>query len=213
MTIIADTLPIFPACPTFGFAAIPQILTKHVKREGGYEKSNRIWDQALRQFNSVPLGQQSEADMYAVLNFHHAIGGTSSAFRFKDWTDFKSCAIDDDVAATDQLLVYDPGSPGGFQLWKQYTYSGLTHSRRIYRPLGSTIRVANELGVEQSSSTWTLDEGRGILTTSGGFSGTPTTWGGEFYVKARFAQDPEFEISNYRIQRCTCAIIEKREEE
>lgn len=213
MALIVDDMPVFPRCPTFGFQVLPQILTKIVRREGGYERVDRKWDQALRQFASVPLGQQSEADMYTVLNFHLAIGGTSTPFRFKDYTDYKSGEIDQDTTPLDQPLDADVGSPGGYLLYKEYTYAGYTQSRRIYRVIGSTFRVANESGVEQASGTWTLDEGRGILTAGVGFTGTPTTWGGEFYIKARFGEDPEFEVSNHRIQRCTCSVVEKREEE
>jgi uncharacterized protein (TIGR02217 family) len=212
VTLIADQMPTFPRCPTFGFACVPQILAKVVEREGGYERVVRKWDQPLRQFNSVPLGQQSEADMHEVLKFHLALGGISTAFRFTDYTDFKSCDIGASIAPTDQPLVLEVGSPGGFQLWKRYTFGALEHLRRIYRVDGSTFRVANELGTEQDASRWTLDEGRGLLIPGGTFSGTPTSWGGEFAVKARFAQDPEFEISNYRIQRVDCQIREKREE-
>lgn len=149
--------------------------------------------------------------MYEVLRFHLALGGTSTAFRFKDYTDYKSSAINADVAPTDQPLVLEAGSPGGYQLWKEYTFGALTHSRRIFRVIGSTFRVANEVGAEQDASRWTLDEARGILTPGGTFAGVPTTWGGEFEIKARFAQDPEFEVTNHRIQRVDVQIVEKRE--
>jgi uncharacterized protein (TIGR02217 family) len=73
---------------------------------------------------------------------------------------------------------------GAYQLIKQYAGTLLTQDREIYRPVGSTIVVANTVGATQTD--WTLDEATGLLTPGGGFIGTPGSWGGEFDLPCRF---------------------------
>lgn len=209
--LVADTIETFPQCPTYGFSVDPFILVKIIEREGGYESSDRKWAHPRRRFDGVPIGDKPQADIERILYFWLAVGGTDGEFRFKDYTDFKSCLLDDDVTPVDQPLVFVDDSPSGYQLIKQYTFGSLTYERTIRRPRGSTIRVANETGTEQVASRWTLNESTGILTTLGGFVGTPTTWGGEFDVLCRFSGPFIPEISNKQIQRADVHICEKRE--
>jgi uncharacterized protein (TIGR02217 family) len=209
--IVADTLETFPTCPTYGFSVDPFILVKIIEREGGYESVDRKWAHPRRRFDGVPIGDKPQADVERILYFYLAVGGMAGEFRFKDWTDFKSCLLDEEPEPTDQPLVYVPDSPAGYQLLKQYTFGSLTYERTIRRPIGDTIRVANEVGAEQAADRWSLDEATGILTPLGGFVGTPTFWGGEFDVFARFAGPFIPEISNREIQRADVHICEKRE--
>lgn len=208
--ITTTLLETFPACPTYGFTARPGFLVKIVAREDGSERRDRKWEQALRVYDGVPLGDQREADMYAVYNFFLAGGGTHQRFRFKDWSDFKSCAINATPAPSDQPFVTGPGSPGAYQLVKQYVHGSRVTQRTIYHPKGDTIRVQNTLGAEQPSSAWTIEEDTGLLVPGGSFVGTPGGWGGEFYVPARFATDIDVSIVNYKIQRVTCTLKELR---
>ena len=158
------------------------------------------------------LGNRPQRDIEQVLQFFWAIGGESIVFRFKDWSDFKSCNLDDEPLPTDQGFSFLPGSPGGYRLVKGYTTAGLTEYRKITRPKGDTIRVANELGVEQVASRWTLDESTGLLTPGGTFSGVPTTWGGEFYVPVTFDEGgTSFEITSHEVQSATVTLLEDRD--
>jgi len=210
--ITPDTTETFPICPTYGFSVDPMFLVKIVEREGGRENVDRKWAHPLRHYTGVPIGDKPQADIERILHFWLCVGGTTESFRFKDWTDYKSCLLDDVVAATDQPLVYEADvSPAGYTLVKQYVYGSRIYERTIRRPVGSTIVVANELGVAQDPSTWTLDEATGILQPNGGFSGTPTTWGGEFDVLCRFDGPFVPEISNKKIQRADVTLREKRE--
>lgn len=209
--LVADTTPTFPTCATYGFTADPHILVKIVQREGGFERVNRKWSQALRRYTGVPIGNKPQDDIEDILYFWLAIGGCAGAFRFKDWTDYKSCRLSSSVAATDQPFTEVEGSPGGYQLVKQYVFGALTHVRPIRRPIGSTVLIANELGQVQDDSTWDLDESTGILQTLGGFSGVPNSWGGEFDVYCRFDAPFIPEVSDKEIQNATVSIVEKRE--
>lgn len=218
MTITADPAPRFPACPTFGFSVKPNLLVKKTVLESGRKRRDRKWAEGLRVYEGVPLGNRPQADIEAALNFFWAIGGESIIFRFKDWSDFKSSALDDDPTPQDQPFTFLPGSPGGYRLAKLYAVTGVDGStlyqeyRRITRPVGSTIRVANELGQEQAASRWQLDEATGILTPLGTFSGTPTSWGGEFDVPVSFNQEgTTFELSSHKVQTATVTLEEERD--
>lgn len=208
--ITADTTEIFPGCPTFGFTVNPRYLVRIVEREGGYERRDRRWSRPLSYYTTVPTGDQAEGDIQNVLAFWHAVGGRAEAFRFKDWSDYKSCPVQDTPTPLDQPLAYEAGSPGGYRLSKEYTVGALTQVREIYKPKGDTIRIANALGVEQDASTWTIDEATGLLSTGGGFSGVPATWGGEFYVSVRFDSELDLTLSGYQVQAATFALRELR---
>lgn len=202
-----DTTAIFPECPTFGFTSSPRYLVKIIEREGGYERRTRKWSRPLHRYTAVPFGQRPEADIQRILYFWHAVGGMATGFRFKDYADYKSSPLQDDVAPTDQPFVVVGET---YQLVKTYAFAGLEQVREIYKPKGDTIRVANELGVEQAADRWSLDEATGLLTPLVGFAGTPTTWGGEFYVYARFDSELEVEITQRRVQSCSVSMAEIR---
>lgn len=211
--ITADTIPVFPTCPAYGFSVTPLLLVKKTSLESGRKRRDRKWEQGLRRYEGMPVGEKPQGDIEAILNFFWSIGGESVVFRLKDWTDYKSCALDDSVTPLDQPFVERDESPAGFQLVKVYQepVSGLSMVRRVSRPVGSTVRVANELGAEQAASRWTLDEGTGILVPGGSFAGTPASWGGEFDVPVAFDGSPQIEITNKRIQSASVTIEEDRD--
>lgn len=207
-----DTSPIFPSCPTFGFSVKPRLLVKKTELESGRRRRDRKWSQGLRVFEGVPLGNRPQADIEAALYFFWAVAGESIVFRFKDWSDYKSCTLDADPTPLDQPFQLTAGSPGGYRLAKLYTTAGLQEYRKITRPKGDTIRVANELGQEQVSSRWTLDESTGYLTPNGSFVGTPTAWGGEFYVPVAFDEGAtQFELISHKVQTATVTLEEDRD--
>lgn len=205
-----DTLEIFPTCPAYGFTVEPRYRVSITERDGGYERVDRKWSRPLHRYTAVPMGTRVEDDIQEVLYFWHAHGGPSTRFRFKDFADFKSCRIQDEPTPSDQPFTFIPGSPGGYQLVKVYTYGARQQVREITKPNGATIRVANQLGIEQAASTWLLDEATGLLQTLGGFSGTPTSWGGEFYVLARFDSELPISIANKQIHEASFSVAEVR---
>lgn len=211
--IIPDTVETFPACPTYGFTADPFILVKIIEREGGFERVDRRWAHPRRRYTGIPIGDKPQRDIEQILYFWLAIGGCSEYFRFKDWTDYKSCLLDDQISPLDQPIQDNGDSDIGsaFQLVKVYTFGSRSYTRTIYRPKGSTIRIANQDGEEQDPSTWVLDESTGIVTPASGFDGVPTTWGGEFDVLCRFDGPFIPEVSNKNIQRADVSLVEKRE--
>jgi uncharacterized protein (TIGR02217 family) len=210
-TIIPDVSPIFPNCPSFGYVAEPNYLVKITAREGGFERRQRVWARPLTNITASPTGDQPNRDIELVRNFWHAMGGLSSAFRATDWTDYKSCFLDETPAATDMPLVASGDSPSSFRLVKQYVVGSIIQEREILKPNGATILIANEVGAAQTD--WTLDESTGLVTIGGGFSGTPTSWGGEFYLWCRFNAQLNPTISNWNtapIMNVTVQLAEIR---
>lgn len=207
-TIVTDPAETFPICPTFGFVAEPNYLVKITSREGGYERRDRKWARPLIKFTGVPMGDRPQRDIEQVLYFWHAMGGMWSGFRFKDQSDYKSCRLDATPAPTDMPISVSGDSPQSYRLIKQYVAGSTIQEREITRPVGSTIRVANETGIEQFD--WTLDEATGLLTKGGTFSGTPTAWGGEFDVWVRFDAQFNPTFSTYQIMNVSVSLAEIR---
>jgi uncharacterized protein (TIGR02217 family) len=207
MIVLADTTyPMFPECPGFGFTVEPRYLTKAIEREGGQERVDRRWDRPLVFFTAVPTGNRDADVVQNLLIFWHAVGGTGGRFRFKDWTDYKSCKTNQIPTALDQPFEVVGGA---YQMIKRYVATPYTQNREICRPVGSTIVVANTLGAIQTD--WILDESTGLLTPGSGFTGTPGSWGGEFDLPCRFLteysltvvdgidiQSGSFTLSEYR---------------
>jgi uncharacterized protein (TIGR02217 family) len=215
--IALSTLPVFPTCPSYGFSSRPDYLVKVVSREAGVERRDRKWEQALHYYDGAPMGPRPQIDIETIAAFYHAMAGIHQRFRFLDYADYRSVTLDEDITPLDQTLEILSG--GAFQLIKTYdvpvpgttvTYETV---RRIYQPIGPTIRIANELGVEQPDTRWTIDEDTGVLTTTGDFAGTPNTWGGEFYVACRFDGELRVQIVNRKIMDLSCSIKELRPEE
>lgn len=210
-TITPDLSETFPSCPTYGFISEPNYLVKITAREGGFERRQLIWSRPLLKFTGVPFGDQPQEDIEDILDFWHAMHGMAFGFRFRDYTDYKSCRLSATPAATDQPLIANVDSPAKYQLVKQYvTKSGRTiQQREITRPIGSTILVANEAGDLQSD--WTLDESTGLVHAGGSFTGTPHSWGGEFDCWSRFDAIFNPAISEHQVMNVTVQIAQIRE--
>lgn len=207
---VPDTTEIFPECPSFGFTSGPRYKVKIIEREGGYERRTRKWARPLHRYSGVPMGQRMEEDVQNVLYFWHAVGGPATGFRFMDYADYKSCKTFQTPTPLDQPLSFEDDTSGSYQLVKEYSVGSLTQIREIYKPIASTIRVANESGVEQPASAWTIYEATGLLVPDVSFTGTPTSWGGEFYVYARFDSEFDVEIVDKAIQGSSFSIAEIR---
>lgn len=207
--ITADTSPIFPACPTFGFTSEPMYRDAITQRDSGREFTDRKWARPLHRYQAVNTNRQTELDIQDVLYFWHVLGGRTTRYRFKDWADYRSAKVGETIALSNYqpLVVIDATH---WQLTKRYSHSGLTQDRKISRPVGSTVKVYNELGAEQVSSKWTLNEATGVLTKDGTFTGTPTAWSGEFYAWCRFDAFL-LTLDNHKVQSIACSVCEVRE--
>lgn len=160
---------------------------------------------------SVPADKW--ADYREVKRWYHALRGPAVGFRVLDPTDFLSIEIDafKDLGVVDHTATGPLDQPivalggGQYQLVKRYeeVIDGsveLTQDLPILKPVEGTIRVANGGGAEQASSRWLLNYSTGILVPTGEFSGTPTTWGGQYDVPMRFASSLPINVEEHMIK-------------
>lgn len=208
--VVPTSLLVFPECPGYGFNVQPQYLVKIVARGEGFEHIDRRWARSLSVFTAVPMGDSDEATIQSILYFWHAMGGRATTFLIKDWTDYKSCRVQEDLSAVDQLLtaVTLADASTAYQLTKTYRVGTIAQPREITQPKGDTIVVANSLGATQTD--FTLDEATGLIKPGVSFTGTPMTWGGEFYVPVRFNSELDTQVVDKQIQTVTFTLAEKR---
>lgn len=199
--------PAFPGCPSFGFVSQPDYSTQIARVQSGREVRNRLWARPLNRY-TLTVGPRMEAEIYELLEFWHAVGGQECGFRFKDWADFKSCAIYAEPAATDQPLVLDSESDNSYQLVKRYTKGARSQDRDILKPV-SPIMVAADGVALTLGADYSVDYTTGIVTLAAPNSGL-LTWGGEFEVPVRFESDFPIEIVNKEVQSVSMTLLELR---
>lgn len=200
----------FPVCPSIGSQSAPAYNVSVARMMSGAERRNRFWQYPLHRY-TVSVDPRQVDEVQTVLEWWHAMGGPECGFRWIDYADYKSVRVNQEVSPTDQPIQSSAVSPTGYQLIKEYTVGSRTQQRIILKPVASTIRVANGAGVEQGPSTWDVDSTTGILTVLPGFTGVPTTWGGEFDVPVRF-EGNELPITLHQnaVQGTSFVLVELR---
>ncbi len=159
----------------------------------GHEFRNRRWAEPLREF-SMSFSSRSMDAVLDMLEFAYRTAGAWLGFRMKDWVDFKSCPPRQTPIATNQALGTGDGSEYYFKMNKSY---GAQYTRRIYKPIASTIMVAVN-GTTLAQSEWFVDDVNGVIV----FKDAPAnnavlTWGGEFDVPVRFEEDILETLTHY----------------
>lgn len=81
-------------------------------------------------------------DLAAVVAFFEARNGRLHAFRFKDWSDYKSCLPSAAPGPTDQIIGTGNGSTTTFALTKTYASGARSWTRTIIKPVAGTISEA-----------------------------------------------------------------------
>lgn len=203
--------PRFPGCPKFGYTASPRYSVTISKTASGRERRNRNWARPLYRYDlTVGPSTRGEDEIQELLEFWHAVGGTEVGFRFKDWADYKTSRVNEDVSMLDQVLTLSGGSPGGYQLIKEYTAGVRTQQRTIYKPVSGTILLANNGVLMTPGSQYAVDYATGIVTLFVAANG-PITWGGEFDVPVRFDSEFPIELSGHQIETVSFAVTEIRD--
>jgi uncharacterized protein (TIGR02217 family) len=154
----------------------------------GREERNARWANSRRHYNAG-FGVKSLDDIQSVVAFFEERRGRLHAFRWKDFTDFKSCAPSQNVSATDQLIATGNGVTASFQLVKKYGTGTRDYLRNIVAPVAGSVIVAVN-GV--SATQFTANTQTGIITFNAGnipANGTSITAGFEFDVPVRFDSD------------------------
>ncbi len=177
----------FPDNISRGARGGPERRTQIVELFSGDEERNASWANSRRRYD-VGYGVRRADDLAAVVAFFEARNGRLHGFRFKDWSDFKSCAPSATPGFADQPIGTGTGSNRVFQLFKRYVSDAQFWTRTIVKPVAGTIRMALG-GVEQLSG-WTVDTTTGLVTfTTAPGAAVAVAAGFEFDVPVRFESD------------------------
>jgi uncharacterized protein (TIGR02217 family) len=177
----------FPTSVAFGASGGPGRKTEIVTLGSGFEERNAVWANSRRRYDAG-LGVKTLDDLHAVIAFFEARMGRLHGFRFKDFSDWKSCAPLAAVTPTDQSIGTGDGTATAFTLKKTYVSGAGSWVRTIAKPVAGIVRVA-KAGVEQLSG-FTVDTTTGVVTFSvAPANGVAITAGFEFDVPVRFDTD------------------------
>lgn len=177
----------FPTGVSQGARGGPRRKTQVVTLTNGDEERNASWANSRREYD-VAYGVRSADVLATVVAFFEARNGMLYGFRFKDWSDYKSCAPSGTVNGTDQAIGTGTGALTTFQLKKAYVSGAQSWSRVIAKPVSGTVKIA--LNGTPALSGWTVDTTTGIVTfASAPGSGVAVTAGFEFDVPVRFDSD------------------------
>lgn len=179
----------FPPTISVNSRGGPQRRTEIVILGSGYEERNQRWADSRRRYNAG-YGVKSLDDLHAIAAFYEERRGQLHGFRWKDWSDYKSCAPLQTPSATDQNIGTGDASEDTFQLVKAYGVSYAPYSRTINKPVNSTVLIAVDSVTQTETTHYTINYATGVVTfVSPPGMGLAVTAGFEFDVPARFDTD------------------------
>ena len=179
----------FPSNLSFGSVGGPERRTDVVTLANGHEERNTPWAHARRRYDAG-VGLRSLDDVEALIAFFEARQGQMYGFRWKDWSDFKSCKPSASPAYTDQVIAVADGATRVFALAKAYRSGPHVYHRPIAKPVAGTVRLGIEGDEQQEGQHWTVDATTGLVTfTDPPNAGMEITAGFEFDVPVRFDTD------------------------
>ncbi len=177
----------FPDDISRGARGGPERRTRIVELASGDEERNSPWADSRRRYDAA-YGIRRADDLAAVVAFFEARQGRLYGFRWKDWSDYKSCLPSALPSATDQIIGEGDGSTTQFQLVKVYASGAQSYSRRIVKPVAGTVLLALD-GIAQGSG-WSVDPATGVVSFAASpGNGVIVTAGFEFDVPVRFDTD------------------------
>ena len=130
----------FPTAISFHSSGGPERKTEIVALGSGFEERNAVWANSRRRYNAG-YGVRSLDDLHAAIAFFEARLGRLYGFRFKDWTDFKSCPPGASISPSDQPVGTGDGTTTQFQLCKIYASGPASWTRVIKKPVDGSVRV------------------------------------------------------------------------
>ncbi len=179
----------FPASLSFGSAGGPERRTEIVTLANGFEERNTPWEHSRRRYDAG-VGLRSLNDVETLIAFFEARTGQLHAFRWKDWSDYKSCPPLSTPAPDDQLIGIGDGVTTVYQLQKTYISGLQSYVRPIRKPVAGTvvIAIAGDPKVESLEFSINLATGEVTFVLPPDL-GTRVTAGFEFDVPVRFDTD------------------------
>lgn len=179
----------FPANLSFGSVGGPERRTEVVTLANGHEERNSPWAHSRRRYEAG-AGLRTLDDIEALVAFFEARHGRMHGFRWKDWSDYKSCLPSRAPTHLDQTIGTGDGVTRVFALFKSYRSGEQVYVRRIDKPVAGTVLVAVARDPKVEGLEFTLDPSRGEITFAVPPDiGVPVSAGFEFDVPVRFDVD------------------------
>ena len=179
----------FPANLSFGSAGGPERRTEIVTLANGFEERNSPWAHSRRRYDAG-VGLRSIDDVETLIAFFEARAGQLHGFRWKDWSDHKSCPPGALPGPLDQLIGIGDGIATVFRLQKTYVSGLQTYTRPILKPVAGSVRVAVAEDPKVEGLEFSVAATTGEVTfTLPPEQGTRVTAGFEFDVPVRFDTD------------------------
>ena len=179
----------FPASLSFGSIGGPQRHTDVVTLANGHEERNTPWAHSRRRYDAG-VAMRGLDDIETLIAFFEARQGQMHGFRWKDWSDYKSCGALAKPAHDDQLIAVGDDVTASFRLIKSYRSGGQIYERPITKPVRGTVRVGLSGDEQQEGVHYEVDTATGIVTFAHPpDAGAQVTAGFEFDVPVRFDTD------------------------
>ncbi|MCV6586318.1 MAG: DUF2460 domain-containing protein [Marinibacterium sp.] len=179
----------FPASLSFGSVGGPERRTEVVTLANGFEERNTPWAHSRRRYDAG-VGMRSLDDIETLIAFFEARAGQMYGFRWKDWSDYKSCPASAEIRPDDQVIGQGDGQRREFALLKTYRSGSTGYTRPIAKPVAGTVRVAVAQVELREGDEWALDASTGnIRFARAPGVDQPVTAGFEFDVPVRFDTD------------------------
>lgn len=179
----------FPVSLSFGSVGGPERRTEIVTLSNGAEERTTPWAHSRRRYDAG-FGMRSLDDLEELIGFFEARNGQLFGFRWKDWTDYKSCLSSATPQGTDQRIGTGDGSTTEFRLSKTYRSGEASYSRPITKPVEGSVRVAIGGDEKQLGADYSIDHRTGMVRFSSPPQiGAPLSAGFEFDVPVRFDTD------------------------
>lgn len=179
----------YPTNLSFGSSGGPERRTEIVTLVNGFEERNSPWQDSRRRYDAGH-GMRSLDDLETLIAFFEARRGQLHAFRWKDWSDYKTCRPSQTVSATDQVLGMGDGVRTVFQLVKVYASGGQSYTRILAKPVAGTVKVAVNGVARVAGTDFTVNTDTGAVTFNvPPGAGLAVTAGCEFDVPVRFDTD------------------------
>jgi len=134
--------PVFPDDISYGSKGGPMFNTSVAIVNSGYETRNANWLYPLHKFN-IRYGIKTSEQMYGAREHFYVVRGMADGFRYKDWHDYTSGVNNASATAFDCSVTASAViSTSSYQLYKQYVKGARSFTRKISKPLASTVVVA-----------------------------------------------------------------------
>jgi uncharacterized protein (TIGR02217 family) len=179
----------FPSNLSFGSHGGPERRTDVVTLANGFEERNTPWAHSRRRYEAG-AGLRTLDELDTLIAFFEARRGRMHGFRWKDWSDYKSCLPSQTPTVLDQVIGTGNGVQTVFQLAKTYRSGQETYTRKITKPVAGSVICAVARDPKVEGLEFTVDFTNGEVTfLVPPDIGVTLSAGFEFDVPVRFDTD------------------------